>query len=270
MIGHEKLKTLFKKLSAENKIQNSIFFGEEKIGKNIFALSLANYLEKGLLEEPGSVLSDLILIGGDGQSLGVDVVRQIKEFLSEKPFFSPYRLALINDAQLLTTEAQNALLKISEESAASSRIILVTRDFELLLPTLSSRFQKFYFNNLSKKEMVKFLKLRFNLVGEKAETLIKKTFGQPGRAAELLADKRSAASDLIRASSLRRKALIKELVAGDDFDLRNFLGDLIADLSTDTSKNYYLIKKTLKLYRQSEFNLNPRLQLENLLLEMYN
>ncbi|MCL4437587.1 hypothetical protein M1513_00915 [Patescibacteria group bacterium] len=263
MIGHKKLKALFKKLADERKLQNSIFFGEEKIGKKNFALSLANYLERGVFENASPVLSDLILIDG-GNNLGVDIARQIKGFLSEKPFFSSYRLVIIDDAQNLTAEAQNALLKFAEDSPVSSRIILITRNFELLLPTLASRFQKFYFGNLSNSEMAEFLKSRFSLAEEKAEELIKKSFGRPGFAVELLGGKNDACSGLIGAPPARRKAIIKELIDDENFDLKIFLDNLIIGLSVNTKKNYSLIKKALKLRKQSELNLNPRLQLENL------
>ncbi len=264
MIGHENLIILFKKIAGERKLQNSIFFGEEKIGKKLFALALANYLENGKFEDSNLILSDMVLVDYSRQSLGVGLARELKEFLSKKPFFSPYRLAIVNDAQFLTIEAQNALLKVSEESNESARIILIARDSELLLPTLASRFQKFYFAPLSQKEIVKFLKSDFNLSGQEADDAAAKSFGQPGRAAAFLEKRKNPAAEIAGMPPLKRKAFIKELVGKDDFKMEQFLEDFASHLSTDVAKNHFLLKKTLRLRRQAGFNLNPRLQLENL------
>ncbi len=264
MIGHENLIILFKKTVSARKFQNSIFFGEEKIGKKLFALALANYLENGKFNDSKSILSDMVLVDYPRRSLGVDLVRELKEFLGKKPFFSPYRLAIVNDAQFLTVEAQNALLKTAEESNDSARIILIARDVELLLPTLVSRFQKFYFSPLNGEEMKEFAKTAFGLTGEKAEVIIKKSFGQPGRAAAFLEKKKNPASEIIGMASLERKAFIKELVAKDDFNMGQFLDDLVSCLAADIAKHHFFIKKILQLRRQANLNLNPRLQLENL------
>jgi hypothetical protein len=64
--------------------------------------------------------------------------------------------------------------------------------------------------------------------------------------------------------SSTRKALIKDVVGKDDFKMEQFLEDLTSYLAGDVAKNHFLIKKTLRLRRQTVFNLNPRIQLENL------
>lgn len=71
--------------------------------------------------------------------LGIDDVRIISQELSKKPFQYPYSITIIDNAQDLTTEAQNALLKILEEPPKSAVIILVAEHSDTLLLTVISR-----------------------------------------------------------------------------------------------------------------------------------
>ena len=98
------------------------------------------------------------------QSIGIDSTKKLKEWLTVKPFNSPNKIAIIRKADLLTTEAQNSILKQLEEPNPNSYIVLVVENPRSLLPTVLSRcelildyrFSKeetFYqFVNLSKKE----------------------------------------------------------------------------------------------------------------------
>ena len=56
--------------------------------------------------------------------------------------------------EFLTVEAQNALLKITEEPPASSLIIFISSDLESILPTILSRMEKVYFGLVSGTEIV--------------------------------------------------------------------------------------------------------------------
>lgn len=66
-------------------------------------------------------------------------VRKIIHSVSLKPYKSSHKAIIIHSAQLLSPEAQNALLKTLEEPPLDTLIILTTPDRELLLPTIQSR-----------------------------------------------------------------------------------------------------------------------------------
>lgn len=72
-------------------------------------------------------------------SIGIDEVRNLQHFLQLKPFEEERKTVFIREAQNLTLEAQNSLLKTLEEPPAHSLIILTTPDASLLLPTIVSR-----------------------------------------------------------------------------------------------------------------------------------
>jgi DNA polymerase III delta prime subunit len=75
------------------------------------------------------------------QSIGIEEVKNMQKKISLKPIKSPVKAVIIEDAQLLTTEAQNALLKVLEEPPANTIIILGADSKEALLPTILSRCQ---------------------------------------------------------------------------------------------------------------------------------
>lgn len=75
----------------------------------------------------------------DKPSIGIEEIRDLKRRILLKPFFEEYRAIIINNAQDLTIEAQNALLKTLEEPPEHTIIILCTDILERLLPTVISR-----------------------------------------------------------------------------------------------------------------------------------
>lgn len=72
-------------------------------------------------------------------SVGIEQVREIKHFLSTKPLVENYKTCIIPQAEFLTTEAQNALLKTLEEPGLMVKIILIAPHTHTLLPTVISR-----------------------------------------------------------------------------------------------------------------------------------
>lgn len=73
------------------------------------------------------------------QTIGIDAAKQIRTHLQHSG--GKRRIALIHEAELLTTSAVNALLKIIEEPPAHAVILFHTAALEQLLPTLRSRIQ---------------------------------------------------------------------------------------------------------------------------------
>jgi DNA polymerase III delta prime subunit len=74
-------------------------------------------------------------------SIGIQDIKRFQENLFFKPLRSKLKLSVIHDAHLLTTEAQNALLKVLEEPPAHTQIILTTENVHNLLGTILSRCQ---------------------------------------------------------------------------------------------------------------------------------
>ncbi len=275
LIGHEQLVENFKGLAEQNELSHGyLFSGPSRVGKKLFALCFANFLETGKFGGP-KMLGDAFLLEPDEkQTIGIDEIRRIRNFLWQKPVASKKRTVIINDVEAMTGEAQNALLKIAEEPPQSSFLILVARDPEKLLPTLQSRLQKVYFSSVPLPLVENWLKEKFGCEKEQSRAAAVLSSGQPGLAWRMLFDERFQAlrksgEAFLKSGFWARREMIKTILEPDDFNLNEFLEILLMILSggqTRAKTNPKLWHKILDLRHNADYlNLNPRLQLENLL-----
>ena len=68
-----------------------------------------------------------------------DIRRQVKDDVDIKPYASPYKIYIIDEAEKMNVQAQNALLKTIEEPPAYVVILLLTTNADSFLPTINSR-----------------------------------------------------------------------------------------------------------------------------------
>ncbi|WP_408955287.1 DNA polymerase III subunit gamma/tau [Natroniella sp. ANB-PHB2] len=80
---------------------------------------------------------------------GIDKIREIREKIRSSPLKGNYKVYIIDEVHMLTTEAFNALLKTLEEPPSYVIFILATTEPHKLLPTILSRCQRFDFSRLS-------------------------------------------------------------------------------------------------------------------------
>lgn len=97
---------------------------------------------KRILSEAGLSLNhpDLLYFPDDSK-LGIEQARKIKEHFSLKPYSSKGRAVVLEDASVITVEAQNALLKTLEEPPEEAMLLLGANSDADLLPTVLSRVQ---------------------------------------------------------------------------------------------------------------------------------
>ena len=96
-------------------------------------------LAKNLGINPRKVSPDIFIIAPQDQSISISQVRDLKAHIFEKPLKSKYKFVIIENAQKLTIEAQNALLKILEEPPNCAIIVMESESKQDLLPTILSR-----------------------------------------------------------------------------------------------------------------------------------
>jgi len=119
-------------LYAKNPAHAVIISGPVGSGANFVAAQLID------LAFPKAFVKTLEL--SENKSIGIEQAREATGFLKIRSNSSDSkRVLLINDAELLTEDAQNSLLKTLEEPAANSAILLVTTSVQALLPTIRSR-----------------------------------------------------------------------------------------------------------------------------------
>ncbi|MFA6407156.1 MAG: hypothetical protein WCV80_00420 [Candidatus Paceibacterota bacterium] len=191
IFGHEDIQKAFKHFIREETLGHAyLFFGDEGIGKRSFAYECAHMIERGkeMNKTPdGEPLGDLMILAPNEKGIiGIDAVREIKNFLWQTPFHSPKRIALIDDAHTLTDEAEGAMLKIVEEPPSHGLIILVTHDTQMLLPPLLSRLSRIYFRRFSRSEVQQILEKEYEVTPTRAKEIASASFGRLGMALSLL------------------------------------------------------------------------------------
>lgn len=82
---------------------------------------------------------DIQIISPIKNTVQIEQIRDLKKNIFQKPLREKFKITVIEEAQKLTAEAQNALLKILEEPPAHSVIILESSSKEEILPTILSR-----------------------------------------------------------------------------------------------------------------------------------
>lgn len=80
-----------------------------------------------------------------GQSIKIDQIRVLNEFIAQSSLDGEYRLGIIHPAHNMNINAANALLKTLEEPASGALLILISEQGERLIPTILSRCQKIHF-----------------------------------------------------------------------------------------------------------------------------
>ncbi len=138
-----------------------IFTGSRGVGKTSAARILAKALNcaAGPAPEPcnqcdncraitAGTAPDVIEIDG-ASNRGVGEIRLLRDGVSYLPQAAPYKIYIIDEVHMLTTEAFNALLKTLEEPPAHVKFIMATTDVHKVPMTILSRCQRFDFGRLS-------------------------------------------------------------------------------------------------------------------------
>jgi DNA polymerase III subunit delta' len=125
-------------------------------------------------------------------TLPVEDIRKIAPFLRKKPSVdNGWRIALVDDADLMTNNSQNALLKILEEPPEKSLLILIVSRIGVILPTIFSRTSHYNFMPLPSDILEDSIKDKLSAVPSALHSLlIDMAAGSLGRAMQLL-DERS-------------------------------------------------------------------------------
>jgi len=95
---------------------------------------------------------------------GIDQIRQLKRFFSQKSYSSDNKIVVIHQAQNLLVEAQNALLKTLEEPGPNNYILLTTSTPASLLPTILSRCHLIKINSDPKTKPIPLISISGNLL----------------------------------------------------------------------------------------------------------
>ncbi len=246
MILHQKQWQFLIKSAKLGKLPHALlFYGQERIGKKALAIEFAKFfigqdIEKG-------IHPDFILVEPTGKEIQISQIREIINKFSFKPYLADFKLAVIDNAHLMTSEAQNCFLKFLEEPKDKTFLILISAYPLLLLPTILSRVQKIRFYQTKEFKI------------EEPEKLISISKSD-------LAARFQYAKDI-------SKENLEEIL---DTWLRYFRKVFLACVVNQQKNSQYSLSKLKDIIRQiqttkhliSTTNTNPRLALELLLMEL--
>ena len=170
LIGNNKIKDYLINSASNNQMLHSYMFSErEGIEKKLFAKIFAKMILCLSEDKPCNTCKSCISFEGenhpdfmqinadDGKSIKIEQIRLMQEKVVEKPIISNKKVYIINDAELLTKEAQNCLLKTLEEPPEYVIIILIVSNESKILNTVKSRCVKIEFEKIPDEEINNYL-----------------------------------------------------------------------------------------------------------------
>lgn len=200
VVGHKDIIQYIQNAVSQNKLSHAyILNGQRGSGKKLLARLFAMTLqcESGEAEPCGSCHScvqtnsgnqpDIITIRHEKPtSISVDEIReQLNSDILIKPYSSRYKIYIIPEADLMTVQAQNALLKTLEEPPEYAVIFLLTENADSLLATIRSRCVMLKLRNIKDKLVKKYLMEQLQIPDYQAEICAAFAQGNIGRAVML-------------------------------------------------------------------------------------
>jgi DNA polymerase-3 subunit delta' len=171
--SHDKAKNILLQQFRAGRIGHAyLFVGKKGIGKKLVAKAFASEIlednRQDLVSE--NKHPDFKYWNTDTKTFGVSIVRDVQKGLHFSPTQAKRKVVLIDDGEKLTTQAQNALLKILEEPPKDTVIIVLTESLAKMLPTIISRCQIVRFAPLDKESILKIIDMENLSIAE--ETLL--------------------------------------------------------------------------------------------------
>ncbi len=205
LCGNEAARKSLENAVLKDRVSNSyVFEGKNGVGKGLCAEIFAKSLVCEGDTPPCDVCSackkamsynhpDIIYLEKpkDKASIGVDEIRE--KILGEvylKPYLAKRRIFIIKDGDILSAEAQNALLKVLEEPPENVTFIICVTSQDKLLSTVLSRSFTVSFSPLSFDEVYKFLSQKYG-DSEDTRLIARLSQGSIGEAVSLMADEKS-------------------------------------------------------------------------------
>ena len=195
ILGNNSIKNLLSNSMKADKVSHSyMFVGISGIGKKMMAKDFAKGILclnenkycnncKSCIEFDSNNNPDLIYIEPDGNNIKIEQIRELQKRIPEKPIISNRKVCIINDADTMTKEAQNCLLKTLEEPPEFVTIILIGSNENAFLTTIKSRCMIIHFEKIVNEEISNFLRENYEI--EPTTNMLDLFQGSIGKAIEL-------------------------------------------------------------------------------------
>ena len=287
ILGNNKIKESLQESIKQNKVSHSyLFIGMSGIGKKLIAKEFAKailclgdnkYCDncKSCLEFDGQNNPDFFIVEPDGNAIKIDQIRNMQRGVQEKPIISRSKVYIIDNADLMTKEAQNALLKTLEEPPEFVTIILIGENENAFLATIKSRCMILHFNSISNSDIKKYLEDNYNM--NVISNMLDVFQGSIGKAIELK-DKQDTYLTIEQAIENIEKedliGLIKKLdilyTSRDEIlDMLDYINIILLKKSKENVKYTDCIKIVEDTKRRINQNANYDMSIDNMLFNMW-
>ncbi|CUX22514.1 DNA polymerase III subunit [Clostridium sp. C105KSO13] len=231
VVGHNDIIQYIENAVTLDKVSHAyILNGEKGSGKKLLANLFAMSLQCENREEDGDACGkcksckqamnsnqpDIIkVIHEKPNTISIDDIReQVNGDIAIKPYSSKYKIYIIADADMMTVQAQNAILKTIEEPPEYAVIMLLTENAETLLPTIRSRCVMLKLRNIKDQLIKKYLMEQMQIPDYKADVCVAFAQGNMGKAIML------ASSEHFNEIKEEAVHLLREI---NDMELSNLL-----------------------------------------------
>uniref|UniRef100_A0A3P9KL73 Replication factor C subunit 5 n=2 Tax=Oryzias TaxID=8089 RepID=A0A3P9KL73_ORYLA len=150
LISHRDILSTIQRFVREDRLPHLLLYGPPGTGKTSTILACARQLYKD--KEFNSMVLEL----NASDDRGIDVVRgPILSFASTRTIFKKgFKLVILDEADAMTQDAQNALRRVIEKFTENTRFCLICNYLSKIIPALQSRCTRFRFGPLSADQMI--------------------------------------------------------------------------------------------------------------------
>uniref|UniRef100_A0A3Q3VPU7 Activator 1 subunit 5 n=1 Tax=Mola mola TaxID=94237 RepID=A0A3Q3VPU7_MOLML len=150
LISHKDILSTIQRFISEDKLPHLLFYGPPGTGKTSTILACARQLYKE------KEFTSMVLELNASDDRGIDVVRgPILSFASTRTIFKKgFKLVILDEADAMTQDAQNALRRVIEKFTENTRFCLICNYLSKIIPALQSRCTRFRFGPLSPDQMI--------------------------------------------------------------------------------------------------------------------
>jgi DNA polymerase-3 subunit delta' len=221
ILGHRHASDVLRTAVASGRVPQSLLFsGPDGVGKRATALALAQALNCPRARDGdacgtcptcqriarGQHADVVMLDQGEAASIKIQALRdRVLDVAGYRPFEAARRVFIIDPADAMTAQAQDALLKTLEEPASTTVLVLITAYPDTLLATVQSRCRRLRFGPLSRADVVRVLVERGGMEPSAARAIAATSGGRVASAmagaAEDAEDDRQAARQLLASAA---------------------------------------------------------------------
>lgn len=291
LIGNDKIKSLLQKAIENNNILHTyMFLGVDGIGKFLFAKEFAKMILcsdannkpcnkcVSCIQFDSNNNPDFTIIEPDGKVIKIEQIRLMQEKILEKPIGGSKKIYIIRDADKMTKESQNCLLKTLEEPPEYVVMILLVQNEGQILNTVKSRCLRISFEKISDIELKDYI-LKNNILDNIDENMLKLCEGSIGKAINLKENEilyRSLIDILENLDKLDLVEILKkaEIIYKEKeniLELLDYFNVIIYNIYTKRLNDKYLncILLVEEAKKRIRFNTNFDMTLDNLLITMW-